>query len=387
MASFITDHLNEIVAEWESFARTLSPASATMDSLALRDHAKQMLEAIAKDIATSQSLDQQELKSKGLGPVFHGVETAAAAHGALRHTVGFDLQQLVAEFRALRATVLRLWVRNKRYHEPETAYEIARFNEAIDQALAESIESYSKELAKSRDTFLAILGHDLRTPLSAISSALKILSKPVTESQRLAALGAGTRSVSFMTGMIRDLLEYTRTRLGKGIPITREEANLETVCKSAIGELSFVYPEVGFRFESSGVLKGLFDPERMQQVVSNLLNNAVQHGKRGFPVSLIAQGSDAVLSFQVTNQGEPIEIESLQVIFDPLVQISGEGSAPGKSTNLGLGLFIAREIVIAHGGTIRATSSAVEGTTFFIELPRVHRLGGPAVKLRRTATS
>ncbi|MEP7068897.1 MAG: HAMP domain-containing sensor histidine kinase [Usitatibacter sp.] len=175
-----------------------------------------------------------------------------------------------------------------------------------------------------------------------------------------------------MTGMIRDLLEYTRTRLGKGIPITREDANLEAVCKSAISELSLVYPSVGFRFESRGPLNGPFDPERMQQVVSNLLNNAVQHGKRGSPVSLIAHGDATSLSFHVTNQGAPITAESLQVIFDPLVQIFPEGSGPGMSTNLGLGLFIAREIVVAHGGAIRATSSARDGTTFFVELPRLH---------------
>jgi hypothetical protein len=370
MAGFITDHLDEIVSEWETFARTLSPASDTMDSLALRDHARQMLEAMAKDIATWQSLEQQELKSKGLGPAFDGVETAAAAHGALRHAAGFDLQQLVSEFRALRATVLRLWLRSKGYEDRNSTNEIARFNEAIDQALAESVKSYSEELSKSRDTFLAILGHDLRSPLSAMSGALHILSKAATETQRLAAIEAGARSVSFMTAMIRDLLEYTRTRLGKGIPIARENANLETVCKSAINELSHVHPSVGFRFESRGALNGMFDPERMHQVVSNLLNNAVQHGRRGFPVSLIAEGNETSLSCNVTNHGAPIPAESLQVIFDPLVQISSEESSAPRSTNLGLGLFIAREIVVAHGGTIAASSSR-DGTTFSILLPRV----------------
>ena len=172
-----------------------------------------------------------------------------------------------------------------------------------------------------------------------------------------------------MSATIRDLLEYTRTRLGTGIPITRENANLETVCKSAINELSLVHPSVGFRFESRGALNGMFDPERMHQVVSNLLNNAVQHGKRGLPVSLIAEGNETALSCNVTNHGEPIPAESLQAIFEPLVQISTEESSAPRSTNLGLGLFIAREIVIAHGGTIAASSSQ-DGTTFSILLPR-----------------
>jgi signal transduction histidine kinase len=368
MPSFIIEHLPEIVAEWESFARTVSPASATMDSSALRDHVRQMLETIAKDIETWQSNRQQELKSKGLGPVLHGGETAAASHGALRHTAGFDLSELVAEFRALRATVLRLWVEKKRYGDADSAYEMTRFNEAIDQALAESVATYSGELAKSRDTFLAILGHDLRSPLSALAGAMHILSKPAGESMRTDALAAGTRSVSAMGGMIRDLLEYTRTRLGKGIPITLAQGNLESVCKAAVSEVSLVYPQTAFRFESGGPLSGFFDSDRMHQVVSNLLNNAVQHGKTGFPVVLVARGDNYNLTLQVKNQGVPIAPELLQVIFDPLVQVPTEESDPRRVSNLGLGLYIAREIVLAHRGTIHATSSA-EGTVFTVELP------------------
>lgn len=369
MPSFIIENLPEIVAEWESFARTVSPASATMDSSALRDHVRGMLEAIAKDIETWQSTRQRDLKSKGLGPVSPGGETAAASHGALRHTAGFDLSELVAEFRALRATVLRLWVEKKRYGDADSAYEMARFNEAIDQALAESVATYSEELDKSRDTFLAILGHDLRSPLSALAGAMHILSQPAGEVIRADALAAGTRSVSTMGGMIQDLLEYTRTRLGKGIPITRAPGNLEAVCKAAVNEVSLVYPQTAFRFEAGGSLDGHFDSARMHQVVSNLLNNAVQHGKRGFPVFLVVHGDNYNLTLEVRNQGVPIAAELLQVIFDPLVQIPMDESDPRRLTNLGLGLYIAREIVLAHRGTIHATSSAVDGTVFTVELP------------------
>ncbi len=367
--SFILENMDEIVAEWESFARTVSPASATMDSSALRDHVKQMLQAIAKDIETHQTGAEQEEKSKGAVPSAGTADTAAETHGHLRHVAGFGLGELVAEFRALRATVLRLWIAKERYNDPVTAYEITRFNESIDQALAESVATYSAELTRSRDTFLAILGHDLRSPLSALGGTLDMLSNPAGDDCREETLATGKRSVAVMSAMIQDLLEYTRTRLGNGIPITVAQDDLETVCKAAFNEVSLVHPQTAFRLEVAPGLEGSFDAARMRQVVSNLLNNAVQHGQRGFPVVLIARKSEKGLAVQVKNHGRPIAPELLQVIFDPLVQIPMEDSASERFTNLGLGLFIAREIVLAHGGTIGA-SSCDEETVFMIELPQ-----------------
>ena len=371
MAGFILEHIEEILVEWDSFARSLSPASTTMDSLALRDHAQQMLEAIAKDIETSQSDDQQALKSKGLGPVFEGVETAAAAHGVLRHAVGFDLRQLVAEFRALRASVLRLWVAKKKTGLRTTALHMIRFNEAIDQALAEAIATYSDELANSRESFLATLGNDLRRPLSAMSGALNIFSASGDDANRAELFAVGTRSVSSMSGMIRDMSEYTRTRLEKGISLTPCEANLEIVCKAAISEVSLVYPQTSFRFEAGGNLEGIFDKERIHQLVSNLLNNAVQRGKRRTPISVIVHGDEDALTLSVTNAGVRIVAAPApaQAIVDSPVAASMEIANPRASANLGLAVFVAREIVLAHGGTIHA-GSAGTGTIFRVVLPR-----------------
>ena len=369
MASFITEHMNEIIAEWESFARTVSPASATMDNVALRDHVKQMLQAIAIDVETEQTGAQQEAKSKGEAQDTSLIDTAAEIHGQLRHGSGFDLAALVAEFRALRASVLRIWIKGSHYTDPVTAYQITRFNESIDQALAESVATYSEELTRSRDTFLAILGHDLRSPLGALSGALHVLSHPSGDAQRAETLASGKRSVSIMSAMIQDLLEYTRTRLGKGIPITPAAADLTGVCKHAFDEVSLMHPETAMRFEAEPALLGMFDAARVHQVVSNLLTNAVQHGQRGFPVTLIVRASEEGLVLQVKNRGRPIAPELLQVIFDPLVQIPAEDPQAHRFTNLGLGLFIAREIVLAHGGTIEAASSGEE-TQFTVQLPR-----------------
>jgi signal transduction histidine kinase len=292
-------------------------------------------------------------------------------HGALRHLAGFDLRQLAAEFRALRASVLRLWL--KRAGDGNSAfYEMTRFNEAIDQALAESISNYSDEVARSRDTFLAILGHDLRTPLTAISHSGLYLSSPglLPPGKPLEAAVRINRCVARMTAMINDLLEYTRTRLGRAVPIATAPSSLKDICTAVLDEIRTVYPEREFRLETSGVLDGMFDGARLHQVFTNLLNNAAQHGAKREPIKLSAHGEGDRITVQVRNRGREIPADELQVIFNPLVQIERDGHDPDeRSQNLGLGLYIAREIMLMHGGTLSAESDAA-GTIFSARLPR-----------------
>src|SRR3954464_10864419 len=374
LAQFITDNLGQVLAEWEAFAVSLLNPGQQMTSLALRDHAKQMLQAIAEDIESNQTDLEQAYKSKGFVPIADATRTAAMTHGALRYLAGFDLRQLAAEFRALRASVLRLWL--KRGGSSEDAfYQMTRFNEAIDQALAESISNYSEEVARSRDTFLAILGHDLRSPLAAIGNSSLYLRSPglLPPGGPLDAATRIDRSSAKMNAMIRDLLEYTRTRLGRAIPISPEVVNMEQICALAYDEIRAAHPERIFKLETSGELHGEFDSERLQQVLSNLLNNAVQHGAKRQPITLSAHGEADRITVRVKNYGMRIPEDQLQVIFNPLVQIpSGrvdENSTP--STSLGLGLYIAHQIVAMHGGTMDVESSEKDGTVFSARLPRM----------------
>ena len=137
LSVFITEHLDEILLEWVAFARTLGPATHDLSVLALQDHAKPILEEIARDIETRQSAEQQEEKSQGVAP--EDLRSAAAVHGMQRHVNDFSLVQLAAEFRALRATVLRLRLPNVTQMSGAVVQEMVRFNEAIDQALTESV--------------------------------------------------------------------------------------------------------------------------------------------------------------------------------------------------------------------------------------------------------
>jgi signal transduction histidine kinase len=372
LSQFVAANLEEILADWEDFARSSIPATGTMTTLAIRDHAREILLAIVADMESAQTEAQRTLKSEGRGPAT-GVRSSADKHGSLRQLVGFDLNQLGAEFRALRATVLRLWAAKARMAGQEELEEVTRFNEGIDQALAESIASYSEHVATSRDTFLAMLGHDLRTPLGALAGSLELVGRPeLSAEQRQRTLQIGKRSVASIEQMITDLLEYTRSRLGRGIEVVPLAGDLGDLCQYAVDEMRTAYPLRQFDGEMSGDLSAAFDAGRIRQMLINLLVNAVQHGEPGQPVTLDVCGAGRSVRLVVRNRGNPIPPDSLQVIFNPLVQIAESRAEPDQrtSTSLGLGLYIAREIVNGHGGTIHVTSTQADGTAFIVEIPR-----------------
>jgi signal transduction histidine kinase len=371
LSQFIEQNVETIVSEWETFAReTMGPAQ-TMSRLALRDHASEILLAIAKDLRQPQTEDERRIKSRGLARA-DSSETYAATHGMLRHLVGFDLVQLAAEYRAVRATVLRLWKQVPKVIDATVIEDVARFNEAVDQALAESIASYSERVAHSRDTFLAVLGHDLRSPLSAITSALVLLGDSRSQDQqRGRALQIAKRSAASMRQMIIDLLEYTRTRLGRGIEIVAEAGDFSSLCRDVVEEVEAAHSDRAFVVHIPPGLVQQFDAARMRQVLTNLLSNAVQYGDPAAPIVLTVARELAQTTLAVMNRGKSIPADALQVIFDPLVQIpTTDSNQHGRpETSLGLGLYIVREIVTAHGGTISVSSTDSDGTVFTLHLP------------------
>jgi signal transduction histidine kinase len=373
-SAFIRNNLDAIVAEWETFARTLTPAQH-MTALALRDHCREILLGVADDMEVSETVKERAAKSKGWAEPPDVAETAGTSHGALRQLSGFDLVELVAEFRALRASVLALWQRSiGAGPDIEALEENVRFNEAIDKALAESVKSYSGNVDSSRDMFLAILGHDLRGPLSSINMSTALLGKPdLSESARQAAVMRTKRASLEMSHLISDLLEYTRSRLGAGIPVERSACDLAPICEEALESIRTSHPEQVFKFQTGGDLTLQADAARLRQVLSNLLNNAVQHGDPRAAVSLGAEGEQDAVVVKVCNSGRPIAPEALATVFEPLVQGPGAGARETderSKTSLGLGLFIVREIVQGHEGTVTVESAAETGTVFTIRLPR-----------------
>lgn len=373
LSQFILSHLNEILGEWESFARSLSTPGSAAPAAELQDHAKQMLQAIASDMETIESKQQKKEKSIGQVSTISGGESAASTHGSLRQVSGFTMPQVTAEFRAMRASVLRLWMAESARASKANTAEILRFNEAIDQALQESAIRFSDQSNRTRDTFLAILGHDLRSPLSTMTMAGAFLVRPSIDQANAIQLGGRiARSAATMTTMVNDLLEYARTQLGGSIPIRPVLADIVEICKSAVDDATAAHPDCVFQLETGGERIGDYDAPRLSQVFSNLLNNAAQYKGEEHPVTISAFGAVDATVVQVKNYGPEIPRASLASIFDPLVQLSVLTDQKGPATtSLGLGLFIAREITTSHGGTIEVASSAEEGTIFTVRLPRL----------------
>jgi len=372
-SAFIKDNIDALVADWEAFARTL-PAARKMSTLALRDHSREILLAVAADMALPLSDGQRVAQSEAIAATPASISTAAAEHGALRQLAGFDMVQLFAEFRALRASVVAFWLASSGQASGAAAIaEVIRFNEGIDKALAESVHRYSDEVAASRDMFLAVLGHDLRGPLMGVNLSVALLAKQnLSDTGRHQAAERIKRASAEMSRLINDLLEYTRARLGEGIPIYRAACDLGPVCKETLDLIRAGCPEQPFTEQMSGDLKVHADAARVQQALSNLLSHAVQHGDSNTPITLSAHGeADAVL-LQVSKAGEPIPPDALQALFEPLVQGPGADAqaAERSKTSLGLGLFIAREIVLGHCGAVTVDSSTKAGTVFTVRLPR-----------------
>src|SRR3982750_421977 len=277
LADFILTNRAAILAEWEAFAFTCVPAAGSMGLMALSDHASEMLTVIAADLKTPQGDYEQSEKSKGHAPPTGVVErTAAEKHGTGRAESGFTMDQMVAEYRALRASVIRLWTKEQGELRAVDIEDLTRFNEAIDQSLAESITRFTQDLDKSKEMFLAILGHDLRNPIGAVMTSAKFM----LETQELAEphLTLTSRIVSAstrMNHMVGALLDFTRSRLGGGIPISRAKMNMGKVVHDVVEEISAAHPGRGIDVDARGSLRGEWDCARMSQVVSNLVVNAL----------------------------------------------------------------------------------------------------------------
>lgn len=371
LADFILANREPILLEWEAFAKTCSPASGAMDLAALRDHANEMLTVIAADLCTPQTGQEAVDKSKGES-ADAGAITAAEHHGAGRAESGFTIEQMVAEFRALRASVIRLWSKSHGDIGPDDVDDLTRFNEAIDQSLAESVSRYTQDLEHSKEMFLAILGHDLRTPLGAvIMSAEFMLETKELREPHLSLMKRIVSSSHRMEHLIGDLLDFTRSRLGGGIPIERSSMSMDKAVHDVIDEIAAAHPDRTFHIDARTGQRGEWDCARISQALSNIVVNAIQHGGSGTVVTATVEGGEDEVCVAVHNRGATIPPEQLNGIFNPLKNREVAGS--GSQGNLGLGLYIAERIAFAHNGTLDVQSSEANGTTFTMRLPRVDK--------------
>lgn len=370
LADFIRKNIEPILVAWEDFARTIEPPALTMDDRDLRDHAHQMLLVFAADMDAPQSNRQRDAKSMGLAPR-QPDDTIPETHAEARLLSGYTVVQLVSEYRALRSSVLTLWGREPTQDHVVKLSDITRFNEAVDQALAESVARYESLLNNSQNMFLAILGHDLRNPLGALVSGTSMLVHATDIPERYVVMAKRMlRSAKRMSHLVRDLIDFTRTHLGAGIPIHTKRSDLLAAVDHIVAEVRGAFPESRIELSVPGHLDAYFDESRVAQMLSNLIGNAVQHGTADAPVRVAVSSAGQQISFTVNNRGSVIPANKLKLIFEPLVRLNDAAEPYTENTSLGIGLFISREIAVAHGGSINVASSPDDGTTFVVTMPQ-----------------
>lgn len=371
LSEFILDNLEPILQEWEDFARSIQPSHRSMNVVELRDHAEEMLREIAVDLHKPRSHNEKVARSKGQGPA-RLTDSAAQVHAMQRLQSGFSMDQLVAEYRALRTSVLHLWSRKYRAAGALDVEDITRFNEALDQALSESVARYSQVLRQAQDIFIGILGHDIRTPLNAIRMGSETLMRTATLDARSIHIASRVfNSSARISELVDGLLDLTHARFGMKLNV--RPADMGMLAEQVIEEIRAAHPDRKIALSVCGELQGNWDTGRLCQILSNLLSNALQHGSPIHPISVSLEADDASVALRVHNFGAPIPENEIGHIFEPMRRYAHPSdSAQGSLSNLGLGLYIAREVALAHGGKIVVSSSEEAGTCFEVHIPKAN---------------
>ncbi|UXB34188.1 sensor histidine kinase [Stenotrophomonas maltophilia] len=367
LADFIEQNAREILDDAVAFAETQAPDTVEFSAKQLRNHLPQILQAVIDDLRSPQTDSQQLAKSHGLAPLKPGPESAASYHGRTRAIAGFGLNQMVAEYRALRASVLRRWASDQRL-VTSSIDDILRFNEAIDQAVAESLAQFSAEVESWRQIFLAALGHDLRGPLAAIIFSADTLASglqdPALAKQAERIINGSMR----MKKLLDDLLAYSRSKLGDGMAIHPVDCDLAQSLGEEVELLRAALPHVPITYEVEGDARGCFDASSLREAVHNLTTNAAKYGEHGTDVRISLEGLADQILITVSNTGAELSDEAFNSLFDPLRRGSHNASQ-GEHASLGLGLFLVLEICHAHRGTVHGRWRDGR-TSFVITLPK-----------------
>lgn len=233
----------------------------------------------------------------------------------------------------------------------------------------EQEELAARERADFEQHLIGIVSHDLRNPIAAMLLGVETLMRREDLSphvtQRLVRISSsGQRAVR----LIRDLLDFTQARIGGGIRLELREADLGAIAQQVVDELQTTSPEREIRFFAEGSFLGLWDADRLSQVLANLTSNALAYSPKDTPVTIALTSNEREVRLSVHNLGDPIPAPTLQTLFEPYKR--GDETSSGGARNIGLGLFIVQALARAHGGTVTVRSSAQEGTLFCVTLPR-----------------
>jgi signal transduction histidine kinase len=403
LADFIVANVEPILAEWELFARGIWPEAGAADPTEMRDEAEDILRATVVDMQSHQTAAQQAEKSKGASRQSDeddDLTRASSSHGRGREVSGFELWAVLAEYRALRASVLRLWRESEPTPDLRDLNDMTRFNESMDQSLMHAVRSYAEQVERERETlmakeqaarreaeaanrakdvFLATLSHEMRTPLNAIVGWLSILRHDSAETRHFQeGLEVIERNTMAQVQLIDDLLDVSRIVSGK-LRVDIQPCELADVINAGVNVTRTAAAARGITLNlrlDPSANDASCDSVRIQQVVWNLVSNAIKFTPKGGHVHVTLDRAESSFQIQVSDTGQGISPDLLPHVFDRFRQ--ADSSMRRRFAGLGLGLSIVKYIVEAHGGTVEATSPGEgKGSTFTVRLP-IH-----AVRMRR----
>jgi signal transduction histidine kinase len=365
LAATLRDQKNELVLRWTRrvLDDPMIPEADRLSGPELRDHIPKLIDNLADCL---EAVEGAEASGRAIGAGGNSRE-----HARDRIESDYSLTEAMRELSHFRAAILDLCATQGAVLDSDAA---RCLHAAIDQSMISGSDEMERaavakfgQEAAFRERFIGILGHDLRNPLQAIRfAAASLLERDDTTAPQTRLMHRIAMSADHMGRMIAGLLDVTRARLGGGIPIEPKLADLRVISRQSIDELEIAHPFRTIQLDVQGDVRGVWDPDRIAQVVSNLVGNAIDYSPVDTPVrvDLRVEGTDVLLV--VNNRGPTIAPEMMAQLFDPFRRGS-QGGAVGQG--LGLGLFIAQKIVEAHGGAIAVASTPEEGTTFTVRLP------------------
>jgi signal transduction histidine kinase len=283
----------------------------------------------------------------------------ADGHAMQRQSAGIPLEAMTSEYAALRSITLRTLL------GIEAPRALIKINEGFDVAVYAAVHRYAQARDEVRERFIGILGHDLRDPLAAVAMSASFLRESRLDDRQRDLVAKIERGTDRIAAMISDVLDFTRGKLGSGIPISPVASDMAAICRAAADEIAAART-TQIDLDLRGDLRGAFDAERAKQALANLLGNAVQYGTGPIQLRAWEREDRRAIFTSVTNRGEVIAPDRVRGIFDPF-----KLAAKRRGKGLGLGLYIVQQIAVAHGGVCRVTSTREDGTTFSIEWPRV----------------
>jgi phosphoserine phosphatase RsbU/P len=235
-------------------------------------------------------------------------------------------------------------------------------------AEVERLQAETKDRALFAEQMIGIVSHDLRNPLSAVHTGIQVLSRTTPSDNQTRVLSRMAQSVDRANRLVSDLLDFTAARVGKGIAINARRVDLHEVVAQSVAELSLAFPQRTLRHETVGDGECSVDPDRLAQLVGNLVANAVAYGDASRDVVVKTSVLASYVEISVHNWGAGIPRDAISSLFQPMVR----GTVAGSGRSVGLGLFIIMEIARAHGGTVNVDSSDDQGTTFSVVIPVPH---------------